>query len=29
MTCLLAIFDTLEEALRSPTVVRGCPFHNA
>jgi len=26
---LLAIFDTLEEALRTPTVVRGCPFHNA
>ena len=26
---LLAIFDTLEETLRSPTVVRGCPFHNA
>ena len=26
---LLAIFDTLEETLRSPAVVRGCPFHNA
>jgi AcrR family transcriptional regulator len=26
---LLAIFDTLAEALRSPAVVRGCPFHNA
>ena len=26
---LLAIFDTLEEALRAPAVVRGCPFHNA
>ena len=26
---LLAIFDTLEEALRSPAAVRGCPFHNA
>ena len=26
---LLAIFDTLEEELRSPAVVRGCPFHNA
>ena len=26
---LLAIFDPLEEMLRSPTAVRGCPFHNA
>jgi AcrR family transcriptional regulator len=26
---LLAIFDTLEQALRAPAAVRGCPFHNA
>jgi len=26
---LLAIFDTLEEALRTSAAVRGCPFHNA